>query len=122
MIKALILTICSGKGVLVLISSHTLAMQEAHETKTIAKLRIHVERAICRIKEFHIFDSDISLSTLGTVNQMFTVACLLTNCDPPCKNTFYERLDFSETGFQRVYKGFQRAFKGFLKGRLLKGF
>ena len=29
--------------------------QDVHETKTIAKLRIHVERAIRRIKEFHFF-------------------------------------------------------------------
>ncbi|PFX26455.1 hypothetical protein AWC38_SpisGene8869 [Stylophora pistillata] len=53
--------------------------QDVLETKTIAKVRIHVERAIRRIKEFHIFDSDISLSILGSVNQLYTVACLLTN-------------------------------------------
>ena len=53
--------------------------RQVHETKTIAKLRIHVERAIRRIKEFHIFDSDIPLSTLGSINQIYTVACLLTN-------------------------------------------
>ena len=53
--------------------------QEVLQTKNIAKVRIHVERAIRRIKEFHLFDSDISLSTLGSVNQLYTVACLLTN-------------------------------------------
>ena len=53
--------------------------QDVLQTKTIAKVRIHVERAIRRIKEFHLFDSDISLSTLGSVNQLYTVACLLTN-------------------------------------------
>jgi len=57
--------------------------QEVHETKTIAKLRIHVERAIRRIKEFHIFDTDISLSTLGSINQIYTIACLLTNFQGP---------------------------------------
>ena len=49
------------------------------QTKTIAKVRIHVVRAIRRIKEFHLFDSDISLSILGSVNQLYTVACLVTN-------------------------------------------
>ena len=44
--------------------------EEAKETKTIAKIRIHVERAIRRIKEFHLFDSEIPMSLLGTVNQM----------------------------------------------------
>ena len=53
--------------------------QEVLQTKNIAKVRIHVERAIRRIKEFHLFDLDISLSTLGSVNQLYTVACLLTN-------------------------------------------
>ena len=40
-----------------------------------------MEQAIRRIKEFHIFD--ISLSTLGSVKQMFTVASLLTNFQGP---------------------------------------
>lgn len=44
--------------------------QDVLQTKTIAKVRIHVERAIRRIKEFHLFDSDISLSILGSVNQL----------------------------------------------------
>ena len=47
--------------------------------QTIAKVRIHVEQAIRRVKEFHLFDSDISLSSLGSINQLYTVACLLTN-------------------------------------------
>ena len=36
--------------------------EEVSETKTIAKLRIHVERAIRRIKDFHIFNGDIPLN------------------------------------------------------------
>ena len=57
--------------------------KQVHETKTIAKLRIHVERAIRRIKEFHIFDSPVPLSMVGTVNQIYTVVCLLTNFQGP---------------------------------------
>ena len=53
--------------------------QDVLQTKTIAKVRIHMEPAIRRIKEFHLFDSDISFSILGSVNQEYTVACLLTN-------------------------------------------
>jgi len=56
---------------------------DVQETKTIAKLRIHVERAIRRIKEYHFFDSDVPLSTLGSINQLYTVACLLTNFQGP---------------------------------------
>ena len=57
--------------------------KEVKETKTIAKLRIHVERAIRRIKENHIYDTPIPLSLLGTVNQLWTVTCLLVNFQGP---------------------------------------
>ena len=53
--------------------------QDVQRTKTIASLRIHVERAIRRVKEYHFFDSDVLLSSLGSVNQLYSVACLLTN-------------------------------------------
>lgn len=57
--------------------------KEVKETKTIAKLRIHVERAIRRIKEHHIYDTPSPLSLLGTVNQLWTVTCLLVNFQGP---------------------------------------
>lgn len=53
------------------------------ETKTIAKLQIYVEQAIQRLKEFHIFDSNIHLNTLGSVNQIYAKARLLTNFQGP---------------------------------------
>ena len=52
-------------------------------TKTIAKLQIHVESAIRRIKEYHFFDSDVPLSMLGSVNQIYTIIFLLTNFRGP---------------------------------------
>jgi hypothetical protein len=39
-------------------------------TQQIANKRIHVERAISKIKKFHIFDSPIPLTLAGTVNQL----------------------------------------------------
>ena len=45
------------------LQSHTqFSAQDVLQAKAIAKVRIHVERAIRRIKEFQLFDSDISLS------------------------------------------------------------
>ena len=60
-------------------NSAQFSSKEVKETKTIAKLRIHVERAIRRIKELPIFDTPFPLSLLGTVNQLWTVACLLAS-------------------------------------------
>ena len=53
------------------------------KTETIASLRIHVERALRGVKEYHFFDSDVLLSTLGSVNQLFSLACVLTNFQGP---------------------------------------
>ena len=51
------------------------------KTMTIAKVRIHVERAIRRLKGWHcIFDQVLPLSI---VNQVCTVCCLLTNWQAP---------------------------------------
>ena len=35
--------------------------EEVEETQTIAKLRIHIERHIRRVKEFHFFDGVVPL-------------------------------------------------------------
>ena len=56
---------------------------EARHNKLISNLRVHVERANRRFKEFHLFDSPIPLTLAGTVNQLWAVACLLTNFQGP---------------------------------------
>ena len=48
-------------------------------TQEIASLRIHVERAINKIKNFHVWDGVIPLHQFGIVNQMWTVCALLVN-------------------------------------------
>lgn len=48
------------------------------ETQSIAAERIHVERAINKIKTFHIFDQIIPISLIGTINQIWTSCALLT--------------------------------------------
>ena len=47
--------------------------QQVTETQQIARLRIHVERAIRRVKEFQIFDRVLPLSLAGSINQLWTV-------------------------------------------------
>lgn len=61
-----------------LMSQGQFTKQEVEQTQIIAKLRIHVERHIRRVKEYHLFDSVIPLSMVGTINQLWTVANLLT--------------------------------------------
>jgi len=52
-------------------------------TRTIAHARIHVERAIGRVKQFHILDPVIPISLNGTVSSIFRVCCYLANLSPP---------------------------------------
>ena len=56
-----------------------LERHEVSQTQSIARVRVHVERAIRRVKTFHVFDRVIPLTMAGTVNQMWSVCCLLTN-------------------------------------------
>lgn len=57
--------------------------EECFETMRIANLRIHIERAIRRVKGWHIFDQVLPLSMNGIVNQMWAVCCILVNWQNP---------------------------------------
>ena len=53
--------------------------EECYQTMVIANLKIHVERVICRIKGWNIFDQVIPLSMHGSIDKLWTVCCLLVN-------------------------------------------
>lgn len=57
--------------------------QEIEDNQRIGNVRVHVERAIKRVREFHIFDSPLPLTLMGSVNQIWTVCCLLCNFQGP---------------------------------------
>ena len=56
-----------------------LSHEEVRESQTIASVRIHVERAIQRIKKFRQIRNEIPLVLHGSVNQIWTISCLLCN-------------------------------------------
>ena len=64
-------------------SRSQLSAVETEETARIAAVRIHVERAIGRVKNYHILDGTIPLSLKPVLNQVFTVCCYLTRFLPP---------------------------------------
>lgn len=57
--------------------------EDVVKTQEIASLRIHVERAINKVKNFHIWDSIVPLSLFDIVNQMWTVCAHLCNVQDP---------------------------------------
>ena len=57
--------------------------EEVVQTQQIANFRVHVERAIQRVKSFHIVDGVIPVSLFGSINQIWTVLCFLANLKDP---------------------------------------
>ena len=60
-------------------SKGQMSPQEVVETKSVAFLRIHMERGINKIKNFHIWDSIVPFTMFGVVNQMWSVCAMLCN-------------------------------------------
>lgn len=60
-----------------------LTAEEVTETIHIASVRIHVERAIGRIKNYHILDGTLPLTLAHIADQIFSVCAYLTNFLPP---------------------------------------
>ena len=54
-----------------------LTAAEVKESQLIVSVHIHVERAIQREKKFRMLRNEIPLSFHGSVNQIWTVCCML---------------------------------------------
>ena len=52
---------------------------DVRETQSIARLRVHVERNIRRVKENKLFDTVVPQTVTGSINQLWSVACFLVN-------------------------------------------
>ncbi|CAH3159153.1 unnamed protein product, partial [Pocillopora meandrina] len=60
-------------------SNSQMTAEDVIKTQEIASVRVHVERAINKIKNFHLWDSVVPLSLFGVVNQMWSVCAFLCN-------------------------------------------
>ena len=72
-----------NKRVLSLGVSAQLTGADVIKTQTIAQHRIHVERAIGKVRRFAIFSSPLPVAMLGSVNQLWSVCCLISNFMDP---------------------------------------
>lgn len=63
--------------------SDQMPAEDVIKTQEIASLRIHVERAINKIKNFLIFEGVIPISQFCVVNQMWCVCAMLCNFQDP---------------------------------------
>ena len=68
-------------------SNSQMTAQDVIKTREIASVRIHFERAINKIKNFHLWDSVVPLSLFGVVNQMWSVCTFLCNIQDPLIST-----------------------------------
>lgn len=59
-----------------------MSAEDVVQTQEIASLRIYIERAINKIKNFHIWDKVIPLHQFGLVNQMWAICAILCNAQP----------------------------------------
>ncbi|XP_031172173.1 uncharacterized protein LOC116061939 [Sander lucioperca] len=60
-----------------LVKNTQMAKEDVQHTQSIARLRVHVERCIRRVNK--LFEKVIPLSISGSIDQLFSVACLLVN-------------------------------------------
>lgn len=59
------------------------AESDVLKTQTVAQHRIHVERAIGKVRRFSIFSKPLPISFLGCANQLWTVCCAISNFMDP---------------------------------------
>jgi len=60
-----------------------MAANDVFLTKKIARLRVHVERAIGRVKEYKILQSTLPASMWDSISNVIYVCCMLSNFEPP---------------------------------------
>ncbi|XP_026076806.1 uncharacterized protein LOC113055066 [Carassius auratus] len=62
-----------------LLKREQMPADEVRETQSISRLRVHIERLMGRVMQHKLLETVMPLSDTGTINQLYTVACLLIN-------------------------------------------
>lgn len=60
-----------------------MSASDVFTTKKIARLRVHVERAIGRVKDYRILQGSLPASMWDSFSDMIYICCMLTNFGPP---------------------------------------
>ena len=60
--------------------------EQSEHNKTVASMRVHVERLMERIKNWHIFDHKIPISLAPIASDILIVVAALSNFHPPLIN------------------------------------
>ena len=60
-----------------------LSTEDEAKTRKIASVRVHVERAIRRVKTYQILQNTLPLSMAADFNKIWVICCYLTNFLPP---------------------------------------
>lgn len=68
--------------------SNQIAAEDVVKTQEIASLRIHMERAISKIKNFRIWDRVTPLHQMELVNQMWAICVFCCNAQANIISTF----------------------------------
>ena len=59
---------------------------QVEKAKTISRARIHIERAIGRLKEFKLLQHELPLNMLDLADHIWVTAAAITNLQPPLVN------------------------------------
>ena len=65
------------------VDRENLSLEEETETRRIASVRIHVKRAIARIKNFRILSTIFPIAMVADLNKIWVISYYLSNFLPP---------------------------------------
>ena len=75
--------------------------EEVEDTRKVANIRIHVERAFRQVKIFRYLQNVVKISAIDLITPIFYVCTMLTNLRPPLIQSSYVHHDLSKSKKRR---------------------